>query len=147
MRDGLLGRKAFQEVSATFTRMNRAFFIPLFFGGAGLQADLTATGYHLIPNLGVVIAATLVLSIAITYYAGRSILKLLDADAKQVAVILGGRGAVGIVIVSVALDSGVITDLAYSLIVVTTLVISLTVPVLLGRKAVVERLTRLNEPD
>ena len=147
MREGLLGRKAFQEVSATFTRMNRAFFIPLFFGAAGLQADLDASGYGLIPSLGVVIAATLVISIAITYYAGRTILKLKDVDARQVAVILGGRGAVGIVIASVALDSGVITDLAYSLIVVATLVISLTVPILLGRKAVVKRLTRPNEPD
>jgi hypothetical protein len=62
-------------------------------------------------------------------------------------VILGGRGAVGIAIASVALGSGVITSLTYSLIMVATLLISLTVPVLLGQKAVVERLTRQNEPD
>jgi hypothetical protein len=51
------------------------------------------------------------------------------------------------VIASVALGSGVITSLTYSLIMVATLLISLTVPVLLGQKAVVERLTRQNEPD
>ena len=147
MREGLLGRKAFQEVSATFTRMNRAFFIPLFFGAAGLQADLSASGYGFLPSLGVMVVVTLVVAIGITYYAGRSILKLLDEDAKQVAVILGGRGAVGIVIASVALDSGVISDLNYSLIVVATLVISLTVPILLGRKDVVKRLTRVSEPE
>jgi Kef-type K+ transport system membrane component KefB len=147
MREGLLGRKAFQEVSATFTRMNRAFFIPLFFGAAGLQADLSAAGYRFLPSLGVIVVVTLVVAIGITYYAGRSILKLLDEDAKQVAVILGGRGAVGIVIASVALDSGVISDLNYSLIVVATLVISLTVPILLGRKDVVKRLTRVSEPE
>jgi Kef-type K+ transport system membrane component KefB len=147
MREGLLGRKAFQEVSATFTRMNRAFFIPLFFGAAGLQADLSAAGYRFLPSLGVIVVVTLVVAIGITYYAGRSILKLLDEDAKQVAVILGGRGAVGIVIASVALDSGVISDLNYSLIVVATLVISLTVPILLGRKDVVKRLTRVGEPE
>jgi Kef-type K+ transport system membrane component KefB len=71
--------------------MNKAFFIPLLFGAAGLQADLPASGYYRLPDLGVVIAATLVISVPITYYAGRSITRPKDQDAKWVAVILGGR--------------------------------------------------------
>lgn len=137
MKDGLIGRKAFQEVSSTLTRMNRAFFIPLFFGSAGLEADLMASGYNLIPDLAIVIVVTLVISIATTSYVGKVILTLKDEDAKRIAVTLGGRGAIGIVIASIALSSGVITGLNYSLIVVATLVISLIVPVLLGRKEVV----------
>ncbi|MDA4123022.1 MAG: cation:proton antiporter [Thaumarchaeota archaeon] len=135
MRESLIGGKAFQEVSLTFTRMSRAFFIPIFFGAAGLQADLSASGYYLIPNLGIIIAATLVLSLGITFYASGSILRLSQTDAKQVSVILGGRGAVGIAVATVALGSGIINGLAYSLIIVATLVISLIVPLLLGRKA------------
>lgn len=137
MKDGLIGRKAFQEVSSTLTRMNRAFFIPLFFGSAGLEADLMTSGYNLIPDLAIVIVVTLVISIATTSYVGKVILTLKDEDAKRIAVTLGGRGAIGIVIASIALSSGVITGLNYSLIVVATLVISLIVPVLLGRKEVV----------
>ncbi len=134
VKDGLIGRKAFQEVSVTFARMNRAFFIPLFFGSAGLEADLMASGYYLLPDLAVIVAVTLLLSIAATTAAGRAILKLKADEARRVAVTLGGRGAVGIVIASVALSAGVINGLNYSLIIVATLIISLIVPILLGRK-------------
>jgi Kef-type K+ transport system membrane component KefB len=134
VKEGLIGRKAFQEVSATFARLNRAFFIPLFFGSAGLEADLVASGYRYLPDLAVIVVITLVLSILVTNYAGRSILRLKRDEAKRVAVTLGGRGAVGIVIASVALGSGVIDGLNYALIVVATLVISIIVPLLLGRK-------------
>ncbi len=137
VKEGLIGRKAYQEVSTTFRRINRAFFIPLFFGSAGLEADLVPSGYHLLPDLAVVIALTLFLSIAATNFVGKVILGLKGEEAKRVAVTLGGRGAVGIVIASVALGSGIITSLNYSLIVVATLVISLIVPLLLGRKEVV----------
>ncbi|MGA2664959.1 MAG: cation:proton antiporter [Nitrososphaerales archaeon] len=137
VREGLIGKKAFQEVSVTFTRMNQGFFIPLFFGSAGLEADLMPSGYYLIPALAVVVGVTLVLSIATTAYAGRTILKLPPEEARRVAVTLGGRGAVGIVIASVALGAGVISGLDYSLVIAATLVISLVVPLLLGRKEVV----------
>jgi len=133
VHDGLIGRKAFQEISVTFARMNRAFFIPLFFGLAGLEADLPASSYSLIPRLAVIVVVTLALSILLTYYSAKFIVKK-DVGARQVAVTLGGRGAVGIVIASVALGSGIIDNVTYSLIVLATLVISLIVPVLLGRR-------------
>jgi Kef-type K+ transport system membrane component KefB len=135
MHDGLIGRKAFEEVSVTFTRMNRALFIPLFFGLAGLEADLTASGYGLLPALGGAVAVALVLSLVLSYYAVKDIIKVKEkGGARQIAVTLGGRGAVGIVIASVALSSGIIDGLAYSLIIIGTLAVSLIVPLLLGRK-------------
>jgi Kef-type K+ transport system membrane component KefB len=137
VKEGLIGRKAFREVSTTFTRINRAFFIPIFFGSAGLEADLTPSGYHLIPALGIVMGLVLLLSIATTRFAGKAIMRLTVEDARRVSVTLGGRGAVGIIIASVALSSGAITSLNYSLIIVATLVISLVVPVLLGRRRAV----------
>ena len=135
MHDGLIGRKAFQEISTTFTRINRALFIPLFFGLAGLEANLSASQFDYIPKLAVVVAVTLVLSIGLTYFAVKNVVRVKERDgARQIAVTLGGRGAVGIVIASVALSGGVIDDLAYSLIIVGTLAVSLIVPLLLGRK-------------
>lgn len=136
MHDGLIGRKAFQEISTTFARMNRALFIPLFFGLAGLEADLSASQFGYIPKLAGAVALVLVLSIGLSYFAVKSILRLSERDAaRQIAVTLGGRGAVGIVIASVALGSGLIDGLAYSLIIVGTLAVSLAVPLLLGRKS------------
>ncbi|MDA4116409.1 MAG: cation:proton antiporter [Thaumarchaeota archaeon] len=135
MHDGLIGRKAFQEISTTFTRINRALFIPLFFGLAGLEADLSASQFGYVPKLAVVVAVTLALSIGLTYFAVKNVVRVKERDgARQIAVTLGGRGAVGIVIASVALSSGVIDGLAYSLIIVGTLAVSLVVPLLLGRK-------------
>lgn len=135
MHDGLIGRKAFQEISTTLTHMNRALFIPLFFGLAGLEANLSSSGYGLLPTLAGAVAIALVISIALSYFAVKNIIKVKEkGGAKQIAVTLGGRGAVGIVIASVALSSGAIDGLAYSLIIIGTLAVSLIVPLLLGRK-------------
>jgi Kef-type K+ transport system membrane component KefB len=135
MHDGLIGRKAFQEMSTTFARMNRALFIPLFFGLAGLEADLSASQFVYLPRLAGAMAVTLVLSIGLSYFALRSVLRMEErGGAKQIAVTLGGRGAVGIVIASIALGGGLIDQLAYSLIIVGTLAVSFVVPLLLGRK-------------
>ena len=135
VHDGLIGRKPFREVSETFARINAAFFIPFFFGFAGVEADLTASGLRLIPALAVVLAVSLGLGIYLTHYVTKKWLKLSRAgSANQIAVTLGGRGAVGIVIASVALSTNVIDVTAYSLIITSTLAASLIVSVLLGRK-------------
>ena len=139
VHDGLVGRKAFREVSQTLARMNRALFVPFFFGFAGLEANLASSSYWLLPWLGVVIAASIVPATVLTYYGARHALRAGDPGGpKQIALTLGGRGAVGIVIASVALGNGILDSTAYSLIVIGTLGISLLVPLLLGRKGVAE---------
>ena len=135
VHDGLIGRKPFREVSDTFARINGAFFIPFFFGFAGVEADLTASGLGFIPGLAVVLAVSLGLGITLTYYVTKKRFKpSVAVSAKQIAVTLGGRGAVGIVIASVALSTNVIDVTAYSLIIISTLAASLIVSLLLGRK-------------
>jgi Kef-type K+ transport system membrane component KefB len=54
--------------------------------------------------------------------------------ARQISVILSGRGAVGIIIVSVALIYRLINNQAYSLVIVATTVISIIAPMLLSRQ-------------
>ena len=135
VHDGLIGRKPFKEVSDTFARINGALFIPFFFGFAGVEADLTGAGLRLIPALAIVVAVSLGVGIGFTFYVAQNVLKLRpEGRARQVAITLGGRGAVGIVIASVALSAAVIDDTSYSLIIVSTLAASLIVAVLLARK-------------
>jgi Kef-type K+ transport system membrane component KefB len=82
-----------------------------------------------------VLAVSLGTGIILSYFVGIKVLKLsAEGEAKQIAVTLGGRGAVGIVIASVALSTNVIDDTEYSLIIVSTLAASIIVPLLLGRK-------------
>jgi len=139
VHDGLIGRKAFREVTQTLSRMNRGIFIPFFFGFAGLQANLSSSEYGLLPKFAIVIAVSLVPATMLTYLGAKRLLKDGDPGApKQVALTLGGRGAVGIAVASVALSEGVIDGTAYSLILIGTLAVSLLVPLLLGRKGVAD---------
>jgi hypothetical protein len=102
-----------------------------------VEADLTASGLRLIPALAVVVAISLGLGMSLTYYVTRKLFKIQGAgSAKQVAVTLGGRGAVGIVIAPVARATDVIDVTAYSLILVSTLAASLIASLLLGRKGI-----------
>lgn len=133
VHDGLIGRRPYKEVSETFSRINRAFFIPFFFGFAGVEADLAGSGLALVPAVAAVLSVSLVVGIGLTYVVAKTF-KLSGSGAdRQVAVVLGGRGAVGIVIASVALSSAAISTTAYSLIIVSTLVASVVVVLLLAR--------------
>ena len=136
LHDELIGREAFASISRTLGRLNRGFFIPLFFGFAGVEASL-ASGYSLLLPLAVLVAASVGLAISLTYFGAQRILKLRESTrldvARQVSVILAGRGAVGIIIVSVALSYGIINETAYSLTIVATTIVSIVAPVLLGR--------------
>lgn len=134
VHDGLIGRKQFAEISQTFARINGAFFIPFFFGFAGVEADLAASSLRLIPAVSLVLLASLGSGIALSYYTSKKIYGLTLEKSRQVAVTLGGRGAVGIVIASVALSTNLISDNEYSLIIISTIAASIVVPLLLGRK-------------
>jgi Kef-type K+ transport system membrane component KefB len=137
----LIGRESFGRISRTLGRFNRGFFIPLFFGFAGVQASLVS-GYSLLIPLTILAVASVGTAILVTYFG---VLNLLKPDekisvkdvrraARQISVILSGRGAVGIIIVSVALTYGLINNEAYSLVIVGTTVISIFAPMLLGRQ-------------
>lgn len=139
LHEELIGRESFRRISRTLGRFNRGFFIPLFFGFAGVQADLVS-GYSLLIPLAILVLATVGVAIILTYVGVLNLFKLemsineIRKAARQIAVILSGRGAVGIIIVSVALTYGLINNLAYSLVIVATTVISITTPLLLGRE-------------
>ncbi len=134
LHEGLVGREAFGRLIRTFTRMNEGFFIPVFFGFAGMEANLIGASYLSIGALLVIILATVAPSLLLTYSGVRRLLKASGDDARDVAVMLGGRGAVGIVIASVALQNGIIDQPAYSLAILGTVVISILVPLLIKRR-------------
>jgi Na+:H+ antiporter len=134
VHDGLIGKEAFRRTADTLARMNRAFFIPIFFGLAGVTSTFPSSDLGLLAPMAVVILASVVPATMLTYWAARGFLRSgEEGGPRRVAFILAGRGAVGIVIASVALGEGLIDNSAYSLVVVATLVVSLLVPGLVGR--------------
>jgi Kef-type K+ transport system membrane component KefB len=140
LHEELIGREAFGRISRTLGRFNRGFFIPLFFGFAGVEASLLS-GYVLLIPLSIVVISSVGIAIGLTYFGAMRLFKS-DIEtaqyqirdiARQISVILAGRGAVGIIIVSVALSYGLINDQAYSLVIIATTVVSIVTPLLFGR--------------
>jgi len=134
IRDGLVGKAAFRKTSETLAKMNRAFFIPVFFGLAGVEASFPASQSNLLLYLGVLLAISVVPATLLTFAVSKAVLRMKEEDGpRRVAFILSGRGAVGIVIASVALSAGLIGGTAYSFVVIGTVVVSIVVPAMAGR--------------
>jgi Kef-type K+ transport system membrane component KefB len=82
---------------------------------------------------GALLLISIVPATLLTYFA-KSILKVKEVGGpRRIAFILSGRGAVGIVIASVALSAGLLSSTAYSLVVLGTVAVSVVVPAMAGR--------------
>ena len=133
VHDGLIGEKSFDKISQTLSTINRIFFIPIFFGIAGLEVSLLNIQYGMYVVLALLIALAFLVGVYFTYFVSRRSLQCrLNLVPRQVAAILGGRGAIGIVIASVALEGHVINEVGFSLVVLATLVMSLAIPFVTG---------------
>lgn len=141
LHEELIGKEAFGKISGTFTRVNSGFFIPLFFGFAGVEAGrFVASQYGLVLILIVLIIATLGVGITLTYLMSKRFVESYSTQGtpRQVAVILAGKGAVGIVIITVALDSGLVNGTAYSIVILGTVLVSIFTPLLMKRSPKVQ---------
>ncbi|MDG6929548.1 MAG: cation:proton antiporter, partial [Nitrososphaerota archaeon] len=117
VHEGLVGKKAFKKVTGTLETMNRAFFIPLFFGLAGIQVNLRGDNLFLFLALALLIAVDVASSMYLSYAAAKSLLKIREEGGpRRMAAIMGGRGSVGIIIATFSLGQGLINGTVYSLI-------------------------------
>lgn len=134
VHDGLISRKSFNRISQTLSTMNRIFFIPVFFGFAGVEVVLQNVSSALYVVLGLLIVVALVTGVSLTYFVSKILLRRkIDIVPKQTAAFLSGRGAIGIVIATVALNEGAISNVSFSLVILSTLIMSLTIPFLAGK--------------
>ncbi len=126
IHEGLIGRKLFGKVRRTIKRMNDGFFIPLFFGIAGIEVSSFNAIEHLLPAVIAVSLSVIAFSIVLNFYFSRRIMKVKNKHWRvKISSIINGRGAVGIAIATVALSAGVITDSAYSVAIIGTVIISI----------------------
>ena len=133
--DGLIGKRAYDRVCQTLSTMNNIFFIPLFFGFAGLEVVLASISPFYYFGMAVLILLALGVGVPLTYYFCKNTLlhSKIDVAPKQLAGILGGRGAIGIVVATLALSNGILSEAGFSMIILATLIISLVIPFLAGR--------------
>ncbi len=129
---GLIGGTAFGRVKRTLGRINDGFFIPIFFGTAGLEAGLSSGTFNFTLGILMIALAAFLASYALSYnLAGRFIAKKEANSKRKIAGITSGRGAVGIAIAVIALNSGLLGSDAYTAIIVATVIISVIVGIVL----------------
>ena len=125
----VVGDRIYGIMKRTFGRINNSFFIPIFFSVAGLEATMPANGLLLLLITMLVISG--VVGGILNYLVGMKKAKTIGPITA--VALLGGRGAVGIIIADIALTEGIITSGLYSVIVFGTVILSLALPALLSK--------------
>lgn len=132
IHEGLIGKTLFRKVSRTIKRMNDGFFIPIFFGIAGIDVSSFYSLENYLPAIIVISVSVIAFSIILNYFSSGKIMKMKRKQWKiKTSAIINGRGAVGIAIATVAFELGVITNLAYSIVILATIIISIIATLLL----------------
>ncbi|MHB8361756.1 MAG: cation:proton antiporter [Thermoplasmataceae archaeon] len=129
INDVVIGKELIGVIKRTLTRFNDSFFIPIFFTIAGISVLLPPYNYYSL-LIGLVLI-TIVVGGILNYYASKIFLK--DLKPRTTVAILGGRGAVGVIIATLALSSGIITKDIYSIAIIGTIIVSLIMPPLISR--------------
>ncbi|MCL4333603.1 MAG: cation:proton antiporter [Candidatus Thermoplasmatota archaeon] len=116
-----IGEHAFGILRRTFQRINSSFFIPLFFSISGLEISVVPISYF--PYIIFLIAATTSIGgLAAYVFSKRYIKKIPPAVSLG---LFGGRGAVGIIIASLALSRGFIDNTDYSIAIFSTVIMAI----------------------
>lgn len=120
-------------VRRTFETVTLAVLAPVFFASAGLRADLTALAD---PAVVVLALATLAVAVGGKFLgaaAGASLAGYGRRDAFGIGAGLNARGALELVVASVGLSLGVLTEATYAVIVLVAVVTSVMAAPLLRR--------------
>jgi Kef-type K+ transport system membrane component KefB/nucleotide-binding universal stress UspA family protein len=119
------------QTRRSFEHLTLAVFAPVFFATAGLRVDLGA-----LFQVKVFIVALIVLAVAIAgkfagAYIGSRLSRLGHWEALSMGAGMNARGAMEIILATIGLSVGVLTQNMYSIIVVTAIVTSLMAPPML----------------
>lgn len=120
-----------RDASHVFHAVTLGLFAPLFFGTAGLRADLSGL---LSPDALVVAAVTLAVAVLGKFLGvalGGALTDLSRAETLCIAVGLNARGAMEIVVAALGLALGILTPTVYAVVVLVAIATSVMTPPLL----------------
>jgi Kef-type K+ transport system membrane component KefB/nucleotide-binding universal stress UspA family protein len=131
----VLGRSPYlqREIRRTIGLMSTAIFAPIFFATAGVYVDLgaVATAQGLFWAVTIIVIATIAKLLG--SYVGARAGGMTSSDGLAIGVGLNARGAMEIVLATVAFALGVFSSDAYTIIVLMAMATSLLAPPLLRR--------------
>ena len=120
-----------QPVRHSFEQITLAIFAPVFFAMAGLRVDLGALFEVKVFVVAIVVLAVAIAGKFVGAYAGARLSKQGHWEALSLGAGMNARGAMEIILATIGLSVGVLTQNMYSIIVVTAIVTSLMAPPLL----------------
>lgn len=116
-----VGESTYGVLKRTFQRINTSFFIPLFFSISGV--DLAAISLSVFPYMLFLILLTSAVGGFAAYQFSKRFMKTTSPSVSLG--IFGGRGAVGIIIASIALSDGFLSDRYYSSAIFATIIMAI----------------------
>ena len=127
-------RIAYDDLVDDIEPISHALFTPLFFGYVGLQlgtilTSLKITGFVLI--LVTLLSTMAILGKIIGCGGGALLSKVPFKEAGYIGVAMGGRGALELVLLSIAYDRGIINGEVFASVIVVTLITVIVTPLLL----------------
>ncbi len=116
-----IGDQTYNMVKVTLHRINSSFFIPLFFSISGVE--MTIIALSILPYLVFLLIVTIVIGGYAAYKFSQRYMKHISPTVS--VGIFGGRGAVGIIIASIALSDGLMTESYYSVAIFATVIMAI----------------------
>ncbi len=116
-----VGEQAYGMLKRTFQRINTSFFIPMFFSISGLEVSIITARF--LPYLLFLILITTAIGGFAAYQFSKRFMKGITPGVSLG--IFGGRGAVGIIIASIALSDGFMNGTYYSIAIFATVVMAI----------------------
>ncbi|MEM3841323.1 MAG: cation:proton antiporter [Candidatus Micrarchaeaceae archaeon] len=133
-----VGERSAKMLSNTFRRLNDSFFIPVFFSIAGLEFAIPKEGYIIL--LVALVGITMCVGGALNFLVAQN--RFRKVNPRDAIGILGGRGAVGIIIATLALQNSIISNQLYTVVLVGTITLSIIMPLALTKKKEKEAIIR-----
>ena len=130
--DVVVGKSLQGILTRTLTRLDDSFFIPIFFSIDGLSAVIPSMHYAAI--LIILIAATGIIGGSLDFYFGKKTFR--NIKGKTAAGIFGGRGAVGIVIATIAFNAGILSVDLFSVAIFASVLLSLVFSLFINKRDV-----------
>ena len=125
----VVGKNLLGIITRTMNRINESFFIPLYFTIIGLSTIVP--GFDLLIMLAVLLAVTGGFSAFLNRQMSARL--GLETNPSTTSGILGGRGAVGVVIASLALSYSLIDHQLYSVVIFGTVIQALVLPMFIKK--------------
>jgi Kef-type K+ transport system membrane component KefB len=125
----LVAETQFARVSHGLNWVMYGFFVPLFFVGIGLKADLASIGEA--PYLVLALLAVAIVGKVAGCYAGARLCRLNGSEALRVGVGMMSRGEIALVIAAAGLAQGAIGNTVFSASILMALVTTVLTPILL----------------